>query len=229
MNVIAAGPGLGEIVLTAEQIDHRVRQLGDEISADYRHRDLMLVGLLNGAAIFTADLVRTLWVPVRLTWTAVSVHGLGTGRSATVRLLKDLELDPLNRDVLIVDGAMDAGLSVSWLADRIARRQPRSLASCVLLSGASARGHGADPRYVGFDIDADGLEGYGLGDEARSRTSPHIRRIHAAMADQAGQPGVVDHAVHPQNGAAPPPSSDINSCIARSLLVPVTATGPTRS
>jgi hypoxanthine phosphoribosyltransferase len=177
MTVSIAPVGLGEVVFSAEQLRDRVQRLGEEISADYRHRDLLLLGVLNDAAIFTADLTRALLTPARLDWMAVSSQVLGSGHSGTLRLLKDLDCDPAGCDVLIVAGVMGRGLSLSWLAGRIAERRPRSLASCVLLRQNPCSSYGIDPRYVGFDVDTEGLGGYGLGHRELYRTSPDIRRV----------------------------------------------------
>jgi hypoxanthine phosphoribosyltransferase len=175
MSVFAAPAGLGEVLFTAEQLQHRVRQLGEQISADYHRGDLLLVGALNGGAIFTADLARALLTPAAMDWMGVSCQLLGSGGSGTLRLFKDLDTDPAGRDVLMVGGIMDTGLS--WLAGRVARRRPRSLACCVLLRRSPGSRYGTDPRYIGFDVDGGGLGGYGLGHGELYRTLPEIRRL----------------------------------------------------
>ncbi|OJF12822.1 phosphoribosyltransferase [Couchioplanes caeruleus] len=173
-----------DLVLGADDIRRRVVELGEQISADYAGRDLLLVGVLGEAALFTADLVRALTVPTGLDWLAVAARASGRGRSGTVRLTKDLDGDPARRDVLLVEAIMDTGLTLAWLTARLAERQPRSIATCVLLRTPAARARADAPRYVGFDIthEIGTVGGYGLGPADRHRALPEIRTMPAPVA-----------------------------------------------
>src|SRR3954453_6075550 len=108
-------PGIGEILVQRDELAHRVRQLGEEISADYRERDLLLVGVLKGAVFFLSDLMRHLEVPCELDFMAVASYGSSTDTSGVVRILKDLDAPIEGRDVLIVEDIVDSGLTLSYL------------------------------------------------------------------------------------------------------------------
>src|ERR671938_1915745 len=108
-------PGVGEILVQRDELAHRVRQLGDEISSDYEGRDLLLVGVLKGAVFFLSDLMRHLTVPCEIDFMAISSYGASTDSSGVVRILKDLDINIDGRDVLVVEDIIDSGLTLSYL------------------------------------------------------------------------------------------------------------------
>lgn len=169
----APPPGhIGEVVISAEEISARVADLGARITADYRGRPPLLVGVLKGAFVFMSDLAREIALPVELDFMAVSSYGAATESSGVVRIVKDLETDIADRDVLVVEDIVDSGLTLRYLRRLLGDRRPRSLEVCALLvrEGASTD----DVRYVGFPIPGDFVVGYGLDVDQHHRELPAI-------------------------------------------------------
>ncbi|MCH4249268.1 MAG: hypoxanthine phosphoribosyltransferase [Microbacteriaceae bacterium] len=161
---------LKEVLYTPEQISDCIAGLCRRIEADYRGKDVLLVGVLKGAVMVMADLSRELRIPVTMDWMAVSSYGSGTESSGVVRILKDLDADLHGRHVLIVEDIIDSGLTLSWLVKNLRSRGPESLEICALLRKPESIGaHGLDVRYVGFDIPSDFVVGYGLDYDERYR------------------------------------------------------------
>src|SRR5689334_24986316 len=123
---------IGEILVEADDLRERVKELGEEISADYADRDLLLVGVLKGAVFFLSDLMRHLEVPCEVDFMAVASYGSATKSSGVVRILKDLDAVIEGRDVLIVEDIVDSGLTLQYLLRNLAGRHPRSLEVCAL-------------------------------------------------------------------------------------------------
>ena len=159
---VPSEPGLGEVLVTAEDLQRRVVELGREISRDYTGRRLLLVGVLKGAVFFLSDLMRYIDIPVEVDFMAVSSYGTATKTSGVVRIVKDLDLDLLDRHVLVVEDIVDSGLTLSYLQRYLWARQPASLEVCALLVKEGQQRTALDLRYVGFTIPADFVIGYGL-------------------------------------------------------------------
>jgi hypoxanthine phosphoribosyltransferase len=153
---------LERVLLTEEQIKRRIGELAAEIDADYAGLDVVLVGVLKGAVMVMADLVRALRRSVEIDWMAVSSYGSGTKSSGVVRILKDLDRDITGRHVLIVEDIVDSGLTLSWLAANLSSRGPASVEVCTLLRKPDAAKVEVQLRYVGFDIPNEFVVGYGL-------------------------------------------------------------------
>ncbi len=151
---------LGREVIGADELAARVRALGAEITVDYAGRPPLLVGVLKGAFVFMSDLAREIGLPVELDFMAVSSYGQATESSGVVRIVKDLETDIRDRDVLLVEDIVDSGLTLRYLRRLLGDRLPRSLEVCALLVREGARTD--DVRYVGFSIPPDFVVGYGL-------------------------------------------------------------------
>jgi hypoxanthine phosphoribosyltransferase len=166
-----------EIVLSEKAIADRIKELADEISADYADRELLLVGVLKGAAIVMADLARALSRPVTMEYMAISSYGSSTSSSGVVRILKDLDRDIAGKHVLVVEDIVDSGLTLSWLLRNLASRQPRSLEVMALLRKPDAIKVEVPVRYLGFDIPNEFVVGYGLDYAERYRDMPHIARL----------------------------------------------------
>jgi hypoxanthine phosphoribosyltransferase len=174
---------LRSILLSEEQILARVSQLAAELARDYAGRDLVLIGVLAGAATFTVDLARALDRQIEMGWMAVRSYTTGVRSSGSVRLLKDLDLDIEGRDVLIVDGVIDTGLTISWLISSLAQRRPASIAVCALMRKPDAKQFDGTATYVGFDVGPGLIVGYGLDYRGRYRNlrcaavlAPHVYR-----------------------------------------------------
>lgn len=153
---------LGEVVVSAKEIADRVGELGRQVSEDYAGRPPLLVGVLKGAVNFMADLMRAIELPVEIDFMAVSSYGAATKTSGVVRIVKDLDVDLLNRDVLIVEDVVDSGLTLNYLRQYLGARNPRSLEVCALLLKVGEQRVQQSLKYVGFTIPADFVVGYGL-------------------------------------------------------------------
>jgi hypoxanthine phosphoribosyltransferase len=164
----------GEILISREDLQRRVAELGAEVSADYDGRDLVLVGVLRGAFVFLADLMRHLTVPHEVDFMAVSSYGSSTDSSGVVRILKDLDGSITGRDVLIVEDIIDSGLTLQYLLRNLKAREPRSLEVCALLTKPGRRRVELPTRYVGFEIPNRFVVGYGLDHAQRHRNLNHI-------------------------------------------------------
>jgi len=159
-----------EVLVTAEQIDKRIAELAAEIDTTYAGKDLVLVGVLNGAVMFMADLSRAIQIPVQMDWMAVSSYGSGTQSSGVVRILKDLDADILGRHILIVEDIIDSGLTLSWLISNLRARGAASVEIVALLRKPDAAKVSVDVAQVGFDIPNEFVVGYGLDYAERYRT-----------------------------------------------------------
>jgi hypoxanthine phosphoribosyltransferase len=165
---------IGETVVSEEDLERRVAELGAEISRDYEGRDLVLVGVLKGAVVFIADLMRHLTVPCEVDFMAVSSYGSQTDSSGVVRILKDLDASIGDRDVLIVEDIIDSGLTLQYLLRNLRAREPRSLEVCALLTKPERRRVDLPTRYVGFEIPNRFVVGYGLDHGQRYRNLREI-------------------------------------------------------
>ena len=167
-------PGVGDILVQRDELAHRVRELGDEISADYEARDLFLVGVLKGAVFFLSDLMRHLRIPCEVDFMAVASYGSSTDTSGVVRILKDLDASIEGREVLIVEDIVDSGLTLSYLLRTLRARDPASLEVCALLTKPERRKVELPIRYVGFEIPNRFAIGYGLDHAERFRNLPYV-------------------------------------------------------
>jgi len=174
-------PAIGEILVSSEDLQRRVRELGAEISRDYAGRDLFMVGVLKGAVLFLADLMRELTVPCEIDFIAVSSYGSQTDSSGVVRILKDLDAPIENREVLIVEDIIDSGLTLHYLMKSLRARNPRSLEVCALLTKPERRRVDLPIHYVGFEIPNQFAIGYGLDHAQRYRNLAYV----AALNDQS--------------------------------------------
>src|SRR5581483_11921078 len=129
--------GVGEILITADELQARIRELGREITADYSGREVLLVGVLKGAVFFMADLMRHLKVPCEIDFMAISSYGASTDSSGVVRILKDINIE--GRHVLVVEDIIDSGLTLSYLVRNLESREPASLEICTLLTKTARR------------------------------------------------------------------------------------------
>jgi hypoxanthine phosphoribosyltransferase len=173
-------PGdIKSVLLSEDQIQVRVAELGAMVGELYRDavtggQDLLLVTVLKGAVMFVTDLARAIPLPTQLEFMAVSSYGSSTSSSGVVRILKDLDRDINERDVLIVEDIVDSGLTLKWLLRNLATRHPRSLKVCTLLRKPDAIRVDLDIDYIGFDIPNEFVVGYGLDYAERYRDLPFI-------------------------------------------------------
>jgi hypoxanthine phosphoribosyltransferase len=172
-------PQIGEILVQPDDLKRKVREIGQQISADYAERDLLLVCVLKGAVFFLADLMRAIDIPCEVDFMAVSSYGSETDSSGVVRILKDLDRPIAGRDVLIVEDIVDSGLTLQYLLRNLGAREPASLEVCALLTKPERRKVELPTRYVGFEIPDKFAIGYGLDVAERYRNLPYV----AALTD----------------------------------------------
>ena len=168
---------IGEIIVQADDLQHRVRELGAEITSDYDGRDLLLVGVLKGAVFFLADLMRHIEVPCEVDFMAVASYGSATESSGVVRILKDLDMAIEGRDVLIVEDIVDSGLTLQYLLRSLKTRNPHTLEVCALLTKPSRREVDLPARYIGFEIPDKFAIGYGLDHAEKYRNLPYVAAL----------------------------------------------------
>jgi len=163
-----------KIFVTEEQIQKRLKELAAQVEKDYEGRDLLLVGVLKGAVMAMADFSRHLQRHIEMDWMAVSSYGAGTQSSGVVRILKDLDKDILNREVLIIEDILDTGLTLSWLTENLTSRGAKSVSILTVLRKPDAAKVPVNPKYVGFDIPSKFVVGYGLDFNEKYRNLPFI-------------------------------------------------------
>ncbi len=157
------GP-VSEILFTPDQIQARVAELGSQISTDYDGKDLLLVGVLKGAFVFLADLIRRISIPLAVDFVSISSYGSSTKTSGVVRILKDLEQSVEGKHVLLVEDIIDTGLTLklSYIVENLRARKAASVSICTLLDKPCRRETDISAEYVGFQIPDKFVVGYGL-------------------------------------------------------------------
>ena len=166
--------GTGPVLVSSDDLQQKVRELGERITGDYRAGKLLLVGILRGAVVFLSDLMRHLELPCEIDFMEVSSYGTGTSSSGVVRILKDLEEDITARHVLIIEDIIDTGLTLSYLLRSLQARKPASLEICALLTKPSRRRVELDVKYLGFEVPDEFVVGYGLDFAGAYRNLPDI-------------------------------------------------------
>jgi hypoxanthine phosphoribosyltransferase len=173
---------LGEILISSEQLQTRIVELGAQISADYAGKDLLLVCILKGGVMFLTDLMRQIRVPHAINFMAISSYGAGSRESTgAVRILMDLETDIVGRNVLLVEDIIDSGHTLSYIERVLRARNPSSLRICALLDKAERREVDVKLAYVGFQIPNKFVFGYGLDLDEVYRNLPFIGVVKPGM------------------------------------------------
>lgn len=163
-----------EILITRDEIQKRVKELGEKISKDYEGKDLMLIGVLKGSVPFMADLMREITIHCTMDFMAVSSYGSGTQSSGVVRILKDLDSNIENKNVLIVEDIIDTGYTLKYLIENLKSRKPSSIEISCLLDKPDRRRVSLDIAYTGFKIPDAFVIGYGLDYAEKYRNLPFI-------------------------------------------------------
>lgn len=169
-----ADASVDEIILDEDTLRCRVAEMGRQITRDYAGKDLVLIGVLTGAAVFLADLIRYIELPLEVDFVAVSSYGNATRSSGEVRLIKDLGHPIQGKHVLVAEDIIDTGLTLKYLLEVLHARQPASVACCVLLDKPSRRLTDVSVAYRGFVIDDRFVVGYGLDAAGRYRNLPFV-------------------------------------------------------
>lgn len=162
MDLSTAGGDIDRVIVTAPEIQARLKEIALQVERDYVGRDLLVIGILKGAVMTMADFVRSLNRHVEMDWMAVTSYGSGTKSSGVVRILKDLDRDISGRDVLIVEDIVDTGLTLAWLKSNLQSRGTKSVEIFTMLRKPEAAKVEVDVRYIGFDIPNEFVVGYGL-------------------------------------------------------------------
>jgi hypoxanthine phosphoribosyltransferase len=168
---------IGEVLVSEEDLQRRVTELGAEVSRDYEGRSPLLVAILKGAVPFLADLMRNLTIDCELDFMAVSSYGSSTDSSGVVRILKDLDAPIAGREVLIVEDIIDSGLTLHYLLRSLQARGPKSVEVCALLTKPERRRVDLPVRYVGFEIPNRFAIGYGLDHGERYRNLSYVAAL----------------------------------------------------
>ena len=169
--------GMGEVLVGSEEIQEKVREMGERITEDYEGERLLLIGILRGAVVVLSDLMRCVELPCDIDFMDISSYGSGTSSSGVIRILKDLEEDVAGRHVLIVEDIIDTGLTLSYLRRSLLARNPASLEICTLLTKPSRRKVELDVKYVGFEVPDVFVVGYGIDYAGSYRNLPEIRSL----------------------------------------------------
>ena len=170
---------IGETLVSSEDLQKRVAELGRQISVEYEGRDLFMVGVLKGAVLFLADLMRNISVPCEVDFMAVSSYGSQTDSSGVVRIMKDLDAPIEGRHVLLIEDIIDSGLTLQYLMRNLNARNPASLEVCSLLTKPERLRVDLSPRYVGFEIPDRFAIGYGLAHAQRYRNLSYVAALNA--------------------------------------------------
>lgn len=174
----------GKPIVTQEQMRARIRELGRQISTDYANRELVLVGILKGAYCFYADLARAIRIPLRVDFLVVTSYGSKAKTSGKVKMVTDLTEDIKGKDVILVEDIVDSGLTAEFLTNKLARRKPKSIKVCTLLSKPDRRAVNVKIDYVGFEIPNHYVVGYGLDYQQQYRNLPYLAVLDAADPDE---------------------------------------------
>jgi hypoxanthine phosphoribosyltransferase len=165
------------VLITGDEIQGKIRELGERITEDYRGKELLLVGVLKGAFVVMADLSRHIRLPLQFDFMAVSSYGAATKTSGVVRILKDLDHDVDGLDVLLVEDIVDSGLTLAYLLRNLRARRPASLEVCALMQKPEVQRVQVDIKYRGFDIPPEFVVGYGLDYAEKYRNLPYVATL----------------------------------------------------
>jgi hypoxanthine phosphoribosyltransferase len=172
---------LSDVLYSRAEIEKRLAEVAADIDRDYRGKNPLLVGVLNGAVMVMADLSRALHIDCAMDWMAISSYGMGTQSSGVVRILKDLSTDLEGRHVLVVEDIIDTGLTLTYLMQNLASRNPASLEIMAMFRKPDAMKAEIDVKYIGFDLPNQFVVGYGLDYAGRYRNltdvgilAPHV-------------------------------------------------------
>ena len=171
---------IAEVLITAEEIQDKIRELAKQVTEEYRGKDVLLVGVLKGAFVFMSDLAREIQLPIEFDFMAVSSYGSSTKSSGVVRILKDLDYEITGRHVLLVEDIIDSGLTISYLLRYLEARGPASLEICSLFWKKGEQAVPLDVRFPGFEIPSVFVVGYGLDFAERYRNLPYIGVLKAS-------------------------------------------------
>lgn len=165
---------ISAVLFDERRIQTRIREIGQEINADYEGKVPVVIGVLKGGFVFLSDLIRAITIPLEIDFLAISSYGVGTSSSGVVKIRKDIDIELADRDVIIVEDIVDSGLSLQYIKDYIWKHKPASLRTCVLLDKPQAHKIEISFEYVGFEVGDEFVVGYGLDFAELYRNLPYI-------------------------------------------------------
>lgn len=186
MNSSDIDPHIGEVLLTEDQLLARIKEIGQQLTEDYAGKSPLLVCVLRGAYAFLTDLAFAIDLPIEIDFIAVSSYGSTTRTSGVVRLVKDLDVEITDRDVILIEDIVDTGLTLRYLRRSLEARGPATLEVCTLLAREAADLEGLGVRYVGFTIPGDFVIGYGLDFNEKYRNLRYLASYNAPEAEVNG-------------------------------------------
>ena len=163
-----------EILFSEEVLTKRIKELAEEISTDYKGKDLLVVGILKGSVIFAAELIKNISTPCEIDFMAVSSYGNSTETSGIVRILKDLDNNIEGKDILIVEDIVDTGVTLAYLLKYLKARKANSIEIVALLNKPARRTSDLDVKYIGFEVPDGFIVGYGIDYAEKYRNLPFI-------------------------------------------------------
>ena len=169
---------IAKVLVSEEEIQQRIKEMGEQISRDFESKNLLMVGVLKGSVVFMADLMRHITVPCEIDFMSVSSYGGDTKSSGVVKIVKDLDEPLKDKDVIVVEDIVDSGRTLSYLLELLQQRGPKSLALCTLLDKPDRRVVDVKVDYTGFQIPDEFVVGYGLDYDQRYRNLPYIGIVH---------------------------------------------------
>lgn len=163
-----------KVLLTEEQIVKRVKEIGNEISNDYKEKDLLIVGILKGSVMFASELIKNITVPTEIDFMAVSSYGSSSETTGVVRILKDLDHSIEGKDIIIVEDIIDSGITLDYLLKYLKARKANSIEIVTLLTKPARRKVDIYVKYCGFEVPDEFLVGYGLDYAEKYRNLPYV-------------------------------------------------------
>lgn len=165
---------ISSVFFSQEDLEQIVTRLGKQISEDYKDKNLLLVSILKGSIVFMSDLMRSITIPCRIDFMAVSSYGSGINSSGTVKIIKDLDLNLEGYDLLIVEDILDSGRTLSSLMDMLSLRKPKSIEICTLFDKPERREADVKAKYIGAQVPDAFIVGYGLDYDEKYRNLPFV-------------------------------------------------------
>ena len=166
-----------EVLVSEDEITSKVKELGKQITEDYKDQDLMLIGILKGAVIFMSELAQNIELPVQMDFMAVSSYGKSSVSTGEVRIIKDLDFSVEDRNLLIIEDIIDTGYTLSYLIDNLKKRGAKSVKVCTLLDKPDRRKADIHVDYLGFIVPDEFIVGYGLDYAERYRNLPYVAAL----------------------------------------------------
>lgn len=172
-------------LFSAKELQQRIGELADRISVDYRGKDVILIGVLKGAWVFLADLVRCLTIPVRSDFVKISSYGMADRSSGSVHLQLDMTIPAEGQELLLVEDIIDTGTTIPWLIDHLRQKRPAGIRVCALLDKPARRQTPVTIDYLGFSIPDLFVVGYGIDYAEKHRQLPYVGYIPSGLSDGA--------------------------------------------